>query len=145
VRPHRLLVDSAATSRGGFRQWRVRGFTPFGQQSSSLQPADRVVGQAASIPRFTDPAPSTMAAPYGWHYPGINGLLVSDVKLNRVLYFSQWPTAPHCTPGGDATVVVRTDGLNVVGKPTVIDDTVMTAPRHIAADFQRPALRGGHR
>ena len=30
---------------------------------------------------------STMSAPYGLALSGVNGLLVSDVQLNRVLYF----------------------------------------------------------
>jgi uncharacterized protein (TIGR03437 family) len=132
--PIGLLVDSGgnlyvADSGNG----RVLRFpTPFGQQSSSLQPADRVVGQAGFYSKVTDPSPSTMAAPYGLALSGINGLLVSDVKLNRVLYF---PMA-----NGDLTSPEGETATKVFGQPDFVtivkgtDDTSMSAPRHVAAD-----------
>ena len=134
--PIGLLVDSGgnlyvADSGNG----RVLRFpTPFAQQSSSLQPADRVVGQAGFYSKVTDPSPATMAAPYGLALSGVNGLLVSDVQLNRVLYFPMANGDLTSPQGEAATVVFGQTGFNVVGKPTVIDDTVMTAPRHVAAD-----------
>ncbi len=134
--PIGLLVDSSgnlyvADSGNG----RVLRFpTPFAQQSSSLQPADRVVGQAGFYSKVTDPSPATMAAPYGLALSGVNGLLVSDVQLNRVLYFPMANGDLTSPQGEAATVVFGQTDFNVVGKPTVIDDTVMTAPRHVAAD-----------
>ena len=133
--PIGLLVDSGgnlyvADSGNG----RVLRFsTPFAYQGS-MEPADRVVGQAGFYSKVTDPSPSTMAAPYGLALSGINGLLVSDVKLNRVLYFPMANGDLTAPQGETATVVFGQTDFNVVGKPTVIDDTVMTAPRHVAAD-----------
>jgi uncharacterized protein (TIGR03437 family) len=133
--PIGLLVDSSgnlyvADSGNG----RVLRFpAPFAHQGS-LEPADRVVGQAGFYSKVTDPSPATMAAPYGLALSGVNGLLVSDVKLNRVLYFPMANGDLTSPQGEAATVVFGQTDFNVVGKPTVIDDTVMTAPRHIAAD-----------
>jgi uncharacterized protein (TIGR03437 family) len=135
-RPIGLLVDSGgnlyvADSGNG----RVLRFpTPFAQQSSSLQPADRVVGQAGFYSKVTDPSPATMASPYGLALSGVNGLLVSDVQLNRVLYFPMANGDLTSPQGEAATKVFGQTDFNVVGKPTVIDDTVMTAPRHVTAD-----------
>jgi uncharacterized protein (TIGR03437 family) len=107
--------------------------TPFAHQGS-LQPADRVVGQANFTSKITDPSSGTMAAPYGLAFSGVNGLLVSDVKLNRVLYFPMANGDLTSPQGETATKVFGQQQFNVVGKPATIDDTVMTAPRHVAAD-----------
>jgi uncharacterized protein (TIGR03437 family) len=133
--PIGLLVDSngnlyVADSGNG----RVLRFpTPFAHQGS-LQPADRVVGQANFTAQITDPSASTMSAPYGLALSGVNGLLVSDVKLNRVLYFPMANGDLTSPQGETATKVFGQQQFNVVGKPTTIDDTVMTSPRHVSAD-----------
>jgi uncharacterized protein (TIGR03437 family) len=133
--PIGLLVDSGgnlyvADSGNG----RVLRFpTPFAQQSSSLQPADRVVGQAGFYSKVTDPSPATMASPYGLALSGVNGLLVSDVQLNRVLYF---PMA-----NGDLTSPQGEAATKVFGQPDMTrsvqsgtGNTSMNGPRHVAAD-----------
>jgi uncharacterized protein (TIGR03437 family) len=133
--PIGLLVDAngnlyVADSGNG----RVLRFpTPFAHQGS-LQPADRVVGQANFSSKVTDPSATTMAAPYGVALSGVNGLLVSDVKLNRVLYFPMANGDLTSPQGEAATKVFGQTGFNVVGKPAVIDETVMTSPHHVAAD-----------
>jgi uncharacterized protein (TIGR03437 family) len=131
--PIGLLVDSSgnlyvADSGNG----RVLRFpTPFAHQGS-LQPADRVVGQASFTTKITDPSAGTMATPYGLAFSGVNGLLVSDVKLNRVLYF---PIA-----SGDLTAPQGETATKVFGQPDFVtiktgtDDTSMSTPRHVAAD-----------
>jgi uncharacterized protein (TIGR03437 family) len=131
--PIGLLVDSGgnlyvADSGNG----RVLRFpTPFAHQGS-LQPADRVVGQASFTAKITDPSSSTMATPYGLALSGVNGLLVSDLKDNRVLYF---PMA-----NGDLTSPQGETATKVFGQPDFVtiktgtDDTTMNAPRHVAAD-----------
>ena len=130
--PIGLLVDSngnlyVADSGNG----RVLRFpTPFAHQG--LPAADRVVGQANFTSKITDPSPGTMAAPYGLAFSGVNGLLVSDAKLNRVLYF---PIA-----SGDLTSSQGETATKVFGQPDFVTivkgtaDTSMTAPRHVAAD-----------
>jgi uncharacterized protein (TIGR03437 family) len=129
--PVGLLVDSGgnlyvADSGNG----RVLRFpTPFAHQG--LPAADRVVGQADFITKITDPA--KMSAPYGLAFSGTNGLLVSDVKYNRVLYF---PMA-----NGDLTSPQGETATKVFGQPDFnksilpgADDTSMNAPHHVAAD-----------
>jgi uncharacterized protein (TIGR03437 family) len=131
--PIGLLVDSSgnlyvADSGNG----RVLRFpTPFAHQGS-LQPADRVVGQASFTAKITDPSSGTMAAPYGLALSGVNGLLVSDVQHNRVLYF---PMA-----SGDLTSPQGETATKVFGQPDFVTiktgtaDTSLSAPRHVAAD-----------
>ena len=131
--PIGLLVDSSgnlyvADSGNG----RVLRFpTPFAHQGS-LQPADRVVGQPNFTTKVTDPSPSTMSMPYGLALSGVNGLLVSDVKHNRVLYFPM--------TGGDLTSPQGETATKVFGQPDFkttlkgTDDTSMSSPRHVAAD-----------
>jgi uncharacterized protein (TIGR03437 family) len=134
-RPIGLLVDSGgnlyvADSGNG----RVLRFpTPFAQQSSSLQPADRVVGQASFSSKITGPGATSMTAPYGLALSGVNGLLVSDVTLNRVLYF---PMA-----NGDLTSPQGEAATKVFGQPDMTksvlsgsDNTSLNAPRHVATD-----------
>jgi uncharacterized protein (TIGR03437 family) len=130
--PIGLLVDSGgnlyvADSGNG----RVLRFpTPFAHQG--LPAADRVVGQANFSSKITDPSPATMATPYGLAFSGANGLLVSDTKLNRVLYF---PMA-----SGDLTSPQGETATKVFGQPDFVtivkgtNDTAMTTPRHVAAD-----------
>ena len=131
--PVGLLVDSngnlyvADTGNG-----RVLRFpTPFAHQGS-LQPADRVVGQAGFYSTVTDPSSSTMAAPYGVALSGVNGLLVSDVKLNRVLYFPMANGDLTSPQGETATKVFGQPDFKTIVKGT--DDTSMSSPRHVAAD-----------
>ena len=133
--PIGLLVDSSgnlyvADSGNG----RVLRFpTPFAHQSGSLQPADRVVGQANFSSKITGPGATSMTAPYGLALSGVNGLLVSDVKLNRVLYF---PMA-----NGDLTSPQGEAATKVFGQPDMTrsvqsgtGNTSMNGPRHVAAD-----------
>jgi uncharacterized protein (TIGR03437 family) len=133
--PIGLLVDSSgnlyvADSGNG----RVLRFpTPFAHQSGSLQPADRVVGQANFSSKITGPGATSMTAPYGLALSGVNGLLVSDVKLNRVLYF---PMA-----NGDLTSPQGEAAAKVFGQPDMTrsvqsgtGNTSMNGPRHVAAD-----------
>ena len=52
-----------------------------------LEPADMVIGQAGFNAQLRQASQSQMVSPYGVAITGINGLLVSDSSLNRVLYF----------------------------------------------------------
>jgi uncharacterized protein (TIGR03437 family) len=74
-----------------------------------------------------------MTAPYGLALSGVNGLLVSDVTLNRVLYF---PMA-----NGDLTSPQGEAATKVFGQPDMTksvlsgsDNTSLNAPRHVATD-----------
>jgi Ni/Co efflux regulator RcnB len=86
-----------------------------------------------------------MAAPYGLAFSGVNGLLVSDVKLNRVLYFPMANGDLTSPQGETATKVFGQPDFNV-GRETDRDRRYRhdrAAPR--SGRHQRPALRGGHR
>jgi uncharacterized protein (TIGR03437 family) len=133
-RPIGLLVDAGgnlyvADSGNG----RVLRFpAPFAHQGG-LQAADRVVGQAnfSSAP-ITDPSDHTMAAPYGLAFSGVNGLLVSDVQHNRVLFFPM-ANGDLTSPQGEAATKVFGQPLfNKDDKGT--DDTAMNGPHHLAGD-----------
>jgi len=132
--PIGLLVDSGgnlyvADSGNG----RVLRFpTPFAHQGS-LQPADRVVGQANYTTKIAVPDPAKMAAPYGLAFSGANGLLVSDAKYNRVLYFPMANGDLTSPQGEAATTVFGQPDMNKSVLPGT-DDTSMNTPRHIAAD-----------
>ena len=130
--PIGLLVDSAGNlyvaDSGNARVLRFPA--PFAHQG--LPAADRVVGQANFTSKITDPSPATTAAPFGLAFSGANGLLVSDIKLNRVLYFP--------ILNGDLTAPQGEAATKVFGQPDFVtilkgtDDTSMSAPRHVAAD-----------
>jgi uncharacterized protein (TIGR03437 family) len=84
--PTGLLVDPngnlyvADTGNG-----RVMRFpAPFAHQGS--EQADVVLGQHNFTTSIFDPSPFTMARPYGIAFAGGNGLLVSDLADNRVLF-----------------------------------------------------------
>src|SRR5271157_1803770 len=132
--PIGLLVDSSgnlyvADSGNG----RVLRFPAPFVHLGVLPAADRVVGQANFTSKITDPTTTTMAAPYGLAFSGANGVMVSDVQHNRVLYF---PMA-----SGDLTSPQGEAATKVFGQPDFnrsiaagSDDTSMNAPHHIAAD-----------
>jgi uncharacterized protein (TIGR03437 family) len=132
--PVGLLVDSGgnlyvADSGNG----RVLRFpTPFAHQG--LPAADRVVGQANFTTKVTDPSTTTMAAPYGLALSGLNGLLVSDVLHNRVLYFPMANGDLTSPQGETATKVFGQPNFTSIVKGSATDDTSMTSPHHLAAD-----------
>ncbi len=134
-RPTGLLVDSAgnlyvADSGNG----RVLRFpTPFAQQGQ--EQADLVLGQHDYFTTITDPTSRTMAAPYGLAFAGTNGLLVSDVLTNRVLYFKF--TANGTFTGGTDNGIAAN---KVFGQPdfsTITKgsgDNQMSSPHHLSTD-----------
>jgi uncharacterized protein (TIGR03437 family) len=133
--PIGLLVDSSGNlyvaDAGNGRVLRFP--TPFAHQGS-LQPADRVAGQANFTTKVTDPSATTMAAPYGLALSGVNGLLVSDAQHNRVLYFPMANGDLTSPQGEAATKVFGQPNFTSIVKGSVTDDTSMTSPHHVAAD-----------
>jgi uncharacterized protein (TIGR03437 family) len=113
----------------------LRFLTPFSHVGN--QQADVVLGQSdfTSSP-ITDATPYNMATPYGLAFAGPNatvGLLVSDVTLNRVLFF----------PFTNGTFTSADNGkaaTKVLGQQTFLTHaagtsaTGMWAPHHIAVD-----------
>ena len=133
--PVGLLVDSSgnlyvADSLNG----RVLRFpAPFAH--TGLQQADLVLGQRSFFSRITDPTSVTMAGPYGLAFSGNNGLLVSDVVHNRVLYFpfTANGTFNAGTDNGMAATMVFGQ-QDFISTRTGNDFTSLNAPRHVAAD-----------
>jgi uncharacterized protein (TIGR03437 family) len=98
--------------------------------SGTMEPADLVLGQRDFVSQFTDPSSSTMARPYGLAFSGTNGLVVSDVKHNRVLYF---PAAAGAFSNGEAATKVFGQNLfNSVIAGT--DAASLKQPHHVACD-----------
>jgi uncharacterized protein (TIGR03437 family) len=105
---------------------------PFSHQS--LEQADLVLGQHNFTTKITDPSPFTMAAPYGLAFAGNNGLVVSDVVHNRVLYFpfTNGTFDPNVDNGKAAAKVLGQPDFNTV--TTGGTDAKMNGPRHVATD-----------
>ncbi|HWB87012.1 MAG TPA: hypothetical protein VG675_22910 [Bryobacteraceae bacterium] len=130
-RPIGLAVDAqgnlyVADSGNG----RVLRFpAPFTHQGV-LEQADLVLGQTSFNTKITDPTAVTMSRPYGLSLVGTNGLLVSDVAHNRVLFFPM--TNGSFTSGEAATKVFGQPNFNTSG--TGSSDNAMNAPHHISSD-----------
>ena len=136
-RPIGLLVDShgnlyVADSLNG----RVLRFpAPFAYTgSANPEAADLVLGQQNFTTKIPDPTSSTMAAPYGLAFSGVNGLVVSDQGDDRVLYIPM--TNGTFTAGSDngkaATIVFGQQGFN--GKAAGSDLTGMNNPHGVSCD-----------
>ena len=117
----------------------VRYPAPFANWPNTqvLEPADLVLGQSSLTGTpLTDPSASNMAEPYGLAFTGTNGLMVSDLYDNRVLYI---PFA-----SGQTTFRAGVDNgkaaIKVFGQPdfvTIASGTGinrLNAPHHIATD-----------
>jgi uncharacterized protein (TIGR03437 family) len=109
---------------------------PFTRQGQ-LPAADLVLGQRNFTTKITDPTSATMSQPYGLALSKTNGLFVSDIKYNRVLYipFSSNNTFTGGTDNGRAATKVfgQPDFTTVTSGNS---DTAMTAPHHLAADAE---------
>lgn len=99
-------------------------------QPQTLPRANLILGQRSYTQSVLDPTQATMGTPYGLAFAGVNGLLVSDVSHNRVLFFAGDPQG-------------FTDGMQanrVFGQPDFTSSTAgnadnrLTTPRHIATD-----------
>lgn len=132
--PTGLAVDSsgnlyvADTGNG-----RVLRFpAPFANYTPGTpEQADLVLGQASfTATKITDPTPTTMAAPYGLAIAYAGGLLVSDLALDRVLYFPG--PAANFTSGMSATLVFGQSDLNSAGPGS--GSSQLSSPHHIAVD-----------
>jgi uncharacterized protein (TIGR03437 family) len=93
--------------------------------------ADLVLGQAGfTATRITDPTNRTMAQPYGLAFAYAGGLMVSDVGLNRVLYFGVLPQ--DLTSGMAATGVLGQPDFNSSGSGS--GPGQLNFPHHISID-----------
>ena len=97
----------------------------------SMEQADLVLGQSGfTAAKITDATQRTMAQPYGLAFTLAGGLLVSDVFLNRVLYFQGQPA--DLTSGMSASGVFGQPDFTSSGSGS--GTTQFEAPHHIATD-----------
>jgi uncharacterized protein (TIGR03437 family) len=97
----------------------------------ALEQADLVLGQTSFTgTRITDATDRTMAQPYGLAFTLAGGLLVSDVALNRVLYFEGLPA--NLKSGMPASIVFGQPDFNTGGSGSGLSQ--MNGPHHISTD-----------
>ncbi|HEY3825220.1 MAG TPA: hypothetical protein VGL82_11725 [Bryobacteraceae bacterium] len=130
--PTGLTVDTAGNlyvaDRGNGRVLRFP--QPFARYTAgALEQADLVLGQSSFTgATITDATDRTMAEPYSLAFSAITGgLFVSDVFLNRVLYFQG-----TLTSGMSASMVFGQPNFNSSASGSGTGQ--MNAPHHIAAD-----------
>jgi len=139
--PYGLVVDSQGNlyvaDSGNSRVLRFPA--PFSSNVTAGEKADLVLGQPDFVTQVPDPTASTMRAPYGLAFSGANGLLVSDVAFNRVLYipFSAGGTFTALTDNGKAATKAygqqTFSGISPCASPCN-SNAQLNAPHHIAAD-----------
>jgi uncharacterized protein (TIGR03437 family) len=135
--PKGVLVDAAgnlyvADSANG----RVLRFpAPFSTPTGQMPQADLVLGQAGFFSSIKDPSSRTMASPYGLAISGTNGLLVSDLVDNRVLYFPF--TGKGTFTGGTDNGLAATKVFGQQSFTTIAagsNSVSLNQPHHIACD-----------
>jgi uncharacterized protein (TIGR03437 family) len=124
-----LYVADSANSRV------LRFPAPFASGGSTLEKADLVLGQQDFTSQVPDPKASTMRTPYGVAISGNNGLLVSDLAFNRVLYF-RFTSNGTFTAGSDNGIPASKvyGQQDFFGTGTGNSNTQLNQPHHIAAD-----------
>ena len=101
--------------------------------AGAVEPADLVLGQASfTATKITDALPQTMSVPYGVALTTNPGLLVSDLALNRVLYFKG--TSADFTSGMSATTVFGQPDFTSSGAGSSASQ--LNAPRHVSVDLE---------
>lgn len=130
--PTGLIVDPAGNlyvaDTGNSRV--VRYPNPFAT-GQNYPAADLVLGQpSATNAPIRDASAATMSAPYGLAFATNNGLLVSDVNLNRVLFFTG--TSATFTSGMAASKVFGQ--ANFTSTAAGSDLNRFNNPHHIATD-----------
>ena len=134
--PTGLAVDSSGNlyvaDRGNARVLRFPA--PFSYQGQ-LEQADLVLGQTLFTTSVSPgPTASTMSAPYGLAFSGTNGLLISDIAYNRVLYIPMTNGAFNAGTdnGKAATKVYGQPDFSTISSGTLSAN--LNSPRGIAAD-----------
>jgi len=108
----------------------LRFASPFAQ-TDQQPPANLVIGQRNFTSNIPDASAATMAAPYGLALTS-NGLLVSDYKLNRILYFPGGPD--QLTNGETATIVFGQADFTSSATGSSAADNRFNSPRAISTD-----------
>ena len=106
--------------------------TPF-SSGANFPSADLVLGQPSfTVSPIHVASAVTMSAPYGLAFATNNGLLVSDVNLNRVLLFQG--TSATFTSGMAATLVFGQPDFTSAAASTSGELNRFNGPHHIATD-----------
>jgi uncharacterized protein (TIGR03437 family) len=92
--------------------------------------ADLLLGQPNFTTKITDATSQTMAEPYGLALDGDNGLLVSDLSHNRVLFFAG--KSRNLTSFQPASIVFGQSDMNSSLSGSGLNQ--MNSPHHIAVD-----------
>lgn len=135
--PTGLAVDSAGNlyvaDTGNGRVLRFpapfANFQP-GVPAAVTESANLLLGQISFTTKITDATSQTMATPYGLAFDGDNGLLVSDLGHNRVLFFAG--PAENLTNGQAASIVFGQPDMNSSASGSGLNQ--LNAPHHIAID-----------
>jgi uncharacterized protein (TIGR03437 family) len=99
----------------------------------SLEKADLVLGQSSfTATKITDPFPTTMSQPYGLALTINAGLAVSDLALNRVLYFKG--KSSDFRSGMAATKVLGQQSFTTGGAGS--GAAQLSSPHHISTDLE---------
>ncbi|HTA44583.1 MAG TPA: hypothetical protein VK789_19180 [Bryobacteraceae bacterium] len=144
--PTSLAVDSAGNLyvADTFNARILRFPTPFNPpgQTSTLEPADLVLGQLDFTSKVTDPTQSTMSAPISLAFTqdGANAsvsnsgfLLAADANHNRVLFFQK-----PFSSGMNATTVLGQQGFSAILSQSTASG--FSSPRAVAVDPQDRVL-----
>jgi uncharacterized protein (TIGR03437 family) len=136
--PIGLVVDRSgnlyvADARNG----RVLRFpAPFANypKVATLEAADLVLGQAGFTAQVRQASPSTMVYPYGLAFTGVNGLVVSDASLNRVLYFPFGPSGNFTSADSGKSAAKVFGQSDYYSKASGTGAGSFNAPLHVASD-----------
>lgn len=136
-RPYGLAVDPqgnlyVADSGNG----RVLRFpAPFSAGVTAGEKADLVLGQQDFTTQVLDPTQSTMRAPYGLAFSGVNGLLVSDLAFHRVLYFKFTTNGSFAVGTDNGRAATKVFGQqDFFGTAPGSAANQLSSPHHIAGD-----------
>ena len=101
--------------------------------AGAMEQADLVLGQASfTATKIIDALPQTMSEPYGLALTNNPGLLVSDLALNRVLFFKGSST--DLISGMVATTVFGQQDFTSGGSGSGLSQ--LNQPHHIAVDLE---------
>jgi uncharacterized protein (TIGR03437 family) len=134
--PYGLAVDSQGNLyvADSLNSRVLRFPAPFAN-SSSLEKADLVLGQPDFNTAVPSPTQSGMGTPYGVAISGTNGLLVSDLAFNRVLYFKFTSNGTFTAGSDNGRAASKVYGQqDFFGTGPGSSNTQLNGPRHIAAD-----------
>ncbi len=102
---------------------------------ATLEAADLVLGQAGFTAQILQASSSTMVFPYGVAFSGVNGLVVSDAVLNRVLYFPFTANGTFTAGTDNGKAASKVFGQSdFFGRSSGTGAGSFSSPLHVSAD-----------